>query len=374
MASVADFWTTFIVKRRLERVSNDAQLLRVAASLLEASRRSPSHVVDAVARTLSQVERGADVVAVFVIEDGELRCAHVRGQRASCLEGRRLAFGDERGLVARAAVTQVRAAMPRDGRGLLFADRSAVAVPWMDGSTLTAIAYASSIYPGAELSLPAIAMSAAPFAAACEREAARTEAEIDEPTGLLTARAFRRRLEDEIRHASSRRPPAPLCLWFIDADGFKEVNDRLGHRAGDGVLRTLASLLRAQAVAGLDVAARTGGDEFCLLARATGKARAIERARDLCAAVNRHAFALAGVTTSIGVAAYPHDASTPRELLDAADRAMYYSKHTGRNRVSYPLEAGRWASVLPEAAVPNPRTSRRWDERSVESFSERSSR
>ncbi|HEY1682042.1 MAG TPA: GGDEF domain-containing protein [Candidatus Tumulicola sp.] len=362
------------MKRRPSRVSSDARLLHAATSLLDASRRSPSHVVDAIAQTLSQVERGADVLAVFVVEDGELRCAHVRGHRASYLEGWRLPFGDGRGLVARAAATQVCATMPRDGRGLLLADRSAVAVPWMDGSTLAAIAYASSIYPGAEMSLPAIAMSAAPFAAACEREAVRTEAEIDESTGLLTARAFRRRLDDEIRHASSRRPPAPMCLWFVDVDGFKDVNDRLGHRAGDGVLRTLASLLRAQAVAGLDVAARAGGDEFCLLARATGKARAIERAHDLCAAVNRHAFALAGVTTSIGVAAYPHDASTPGELLDAADRAMYYSKHTGRNRVSFSLAAGRWASVLPEAAVLNPRTSRRWDERSAESFSERSSR
>ncbi len=351
-----------------------ARLLQLAASLLEASRQSPSHVVDAVARTLSHVERGADVLAVFVVENGELKCAHVRGQRASCLEGCRLPIEDDRGLAARAAATQTLITMPRGGRGLLYADRSAVAVPWMDGSTLTAIAYASSIYPAAEMSLQAIGMSAAPFAAACEREAVRIEAEIDEPTGLLTARAFRRRLDDEIRRASSRRPSAPMCLWFVDADGFKDVNDRLGHRAGDGVLRTLASLLRAQAVAGLDVAARTGGDEFCLLARATGKARAIERARDLCAAVNRHAFALAGVTASIGVAAYPHDALTPGDLLDAADRAMYYSKHTGRNRVSYPLEAGRWASVLPEAAVPNPRTSCRWYERSVESFSERSSR
>ena len=355
-------------------VRDDARLLDVATSLLEASRRSPSHVVDAVAKSLVQVERGADVLAVFVVEDGQLRCAYVRGHRAGSLEGWRLPIEDGRRLIARAAATQTLFTMPRGERGLLFADRSAVAVPWMDGSTLTAIAYASSIYPDAEMSLQAIAMAAAPFAAACEREAVRTEAEIDEPTGLLTARAFRRRLDDEIRHASSRRPSAPMCLWFVNADGFKDVNDRLGHRAGDGVLRTLASLLRAQTVAGLDVAARTGGDEFCLLTRATGKARAIERARDLCAAVNRHAFALAGVTTSIGVAAYPHDALTPDDLLDAADRAMYYSKHTGRNRVSYPLEADRWASVLPEAAVLNPRTSCRWDERSVESFSERSSR
>ena len=82
--------------------------------------------------------------------DGDLRCAHVRGHRASYLKGWRMPIGDDRGLVARAAATQMRATMPRDGRGLLFADRSAVAVPWMDGSTLTAIAYASSMYPAAE--------------------------------------------------------------------------------------------------------------------------------------------------------------------------------------------------------------------------------
>jgi diguanylate cyclase (GGDEF)-like protein len=376
VASPADLLTALGFRRTQPRTWNDARLLRAAASLLQASRRSSPDVVDALAQTIDAEGCGADALAVFEVDGDELRCAHVRGRRVQHFAGWRVRRDDAFVLAARSATTKQRAIWPRDGRAMLPTDRCAVAVPWMDGSALHAVAYASSPYPNVDMPAlsSAIALAGAVYLVAREREADRREADVDELTGLLTARAFRRRLHDEIRRASSRHPRPAMCLWFVDADGFKDVNDRLGHRAGDAVLQTMASLLRAQAVAGLDVAARNGGDEFCLLARATGKSRAIERARALCDAVNRHAFALAGVTASIGVAAYPHDAATPAELLDAADRAMYYSKRTGRNRVSYPLDAGRWASIAPEAATADPRTSRQWEERSGESFSGRSSR
>jgi diguanylate cyclase (GGDEF)-like protein len=363
-------------RRRALHAWDDARLLHLSSRLIDVARRSASEVVEALAEAIASQDAKADTLAILMVRGDELRCEHLLGPRVQAREHLRMRCDDPVSLAARALYAQRCMNYPSDGRALLAFDRSALAVPWVDREAARGVVYLSSFVSNARLAshAPALAAAQMPFLIACEREAGRIEADVDETTGLLTLRAFRRRLEDEIRQASSRRPSASMCLWFVDADGFKDVNDRLGHRAGDGVLRTLASLLRAQAVDGLDIAARTGGDEFCLLTRATGKARAIERALNLCAAVNRHAFALAGVTASIGVAAYPHDAVTPGDLLDAADRAMYYSKHTGRNRVSYQLEPDRWASVLPEAAVPNPRTSCRWDERSVESFSERSSR
>jgi diguanylate cyclase (GGDEF)-like protein len=209
---------------------------------------------------------------------------------------------------------------------------------------------------------------------AIEREAGRREADFDELTGLYTSRAFRRRLDAVFSAVSVLRPQPAVCLWFVDADGFKGVNDRLGHRAGDGVLRTLAALLRAQTVDGFDFAARNGGDEFCLLARSTGKAGAISRAQSFCEAVFRHTFALSGVTVSVGIAVFPHDAASAAELLEVADRAMYHSKRSGCNRVSYRAGNGEWASIQPEAAGTVSRTSRRWEERSGVSFSGRSLR
>jgi diguanylate cyclase (GGDEF)-like protein len=305
-----------------------------------------------------------------------LRCDEVRGNRALAYRGTRLRIDDPASLPAYVAVDRRYAAYPDRAKPLISSDRCAIAVPWIDNDRIRAVAYASSLEPAARLAelVPVLAMASTSYFIAREREAGRREADIDELTGLLTARAFRRRLNDEIRIVAARKMPPPMSLWFVDADGFKDVNDRLGHRAGDGVLRTLGSLVRSHAVPEFDLAARNGGDEFCLLARATGKARAIERAGALCAAVNRHTFALNGVTASVGVAAFPHDATTASDLLDAADRAMYYSKHTGRNRVSYSLNPGSWASIVPEAAGPVPRTSGRWEERSGDSFSRRSLR
>ncbi|HEY1428533.1 MAG TPA: GGDEF domain-containing protein, partial [Candidatus Tumulicola sp.] len=333
------------------RAWDDARLFRVASSLLAVARGSTPQVVDSIA-AISGDGDASSAFAVLVVDNDELRCDEVRGSRALAYRGVRVRLDDPASLAARAAANRRYAAYPDSGKPFIVSDRRAVAVPWLDAGRLVAVAYASSLHPAARLPelVPVLAMARTAYLIARERETGRMEADVDELTGLLTARAFRRRLNEEVRIVSARKTPPPMSLWFVDADGFKDVNDRFGHRAGDGVLRTLASLVRSHAVPEFDLAARNGGDEFCLLARATGKARSIERAGALCAAVNRHAFALNGVTASVGVAAFPHDATTANDLLDAADRAMYYSKQTGRNRVSYPLNHGSWASIVPEAA------------------------
>jgi diguanylate cyclase (GGDEF)-like protein len=353
---------------------DEARLLRASSRMFAAARRSVEAFVDVLAAVVEAENPAIDAIAVFVLDGDELRCDFARGKRAASFEGRKLR-SDGDALPAGALTGRRRAVLPRDGRAVVRADRSAIAVPWTDSSP-RAVLYAASIDPNVRVEPlgPLLAIASQPFAMAREREDGRREADFDELTGLYTSRAFRRRLDAVFSSAVARRPQPPVCLWFIDADGFKSVNDRLGHRAGDGVLRTLADLVRAQTVDGFDVAARNGGDEFCLLATSGGKVLAIQRARSLCDAVRRHAFALSGVTASIGIAAFPHDAASASELLDVADRAMYHSKRTGCNRVSYRAGNGDWASIQPEAAGTVPRTSRRWEERSGESFSERSLR
>jgi diguanylate cyclase (GGDEF)-like protein len=361
-------------RRRNVRVLNDARLLRATSQLFAAARRSVADVFGALAEIVAEHSE-ADLLALFSLDGDELRCDYAHVKRAASCERLRLRC-DGRTLPARALTTRQCAISPIDGRGIVPADRSAIAVPWIDAGAVQAIVYAASLHANVRIAAltPLLAMAGQPFVMAREREEERREAELDELTGLLTSRAFRRRFDAEFDAATARRPHLAMSLWFVDADGFKSVNDRLGHRAGDGVLRTLAALVRAQTIDGFDFAARNGGDEFCLLARSTEKTHAIERARALCDAVNRHASALSGVTASIGVAAFPHDAASAAELLEAADRAMYHSKRTGRNRVSYLVRNGRWASIEPKAAAIVPRTSSRWEERSGESFSGRSLR
>jgi diguanylate cyclase (GGDEF)-like protein len=362
-------------RRRNVRVFNDGRLLRATSHLFDAARRSVGDVFGALGEIVATENIEVDLLALFSLDGDELRCDFARGRRAASYERLRLR-SDGKTLPAGALATQRCAVSPIDGCAIVSADRSAIAVPWIDGDAVQAIVYAASIHANVQVAalMPLLAMAGQPFVMAREREEERREADFDELTGLLTSRAFRRRFDAEFLAAAARRPHPAMCLWFVDADGFKSVNDRLGHRAGDEVLRTLAALVRAQTIDGFDFAARNGGDEFCLLARSTEKTRAIERARALCDAVNSHASALSGITASIGVAAFPHDAASAAELLETADRAMYHSKRTGRNRVSYLVRNGRWASIEPKAAAIVPRTSSRWEERSGESFSGRSLR
>ncbi len=133
----------------------------------------------------------------------------------------------------------------------------------------------------------------------------------------------------------------------MDTDGFKAINDAFGHAQGDRVLQQMAALLRRHAVPDVDVPARNGGDEFCLLLRRAPKSAAIARAGAFVAAVRDHDFGTARrVTASVGIASIPFDARTASELLESADAAMYHSKRAGRDRASFAMEAGRFAEFL----------------------------
>ena len=158
----------------------------------------------------------------------------------------------------------------------------------------------------------------------------------DPLTRLFNKRYFLDRLDRELKFA--RRHGTALSLLLVDLDHFKRVNDTHGHLAGDAVLANLASVL-VRAVRNEDVVARFGGEEMAIILRAVALEPALllaDRLRRLVEqTVTHHDGHELRATASIGAAEYPScRAETVEELIDAADRALYRAKGTGRNRVS----------------------------------------
>ena len=158
----------------------------------------------------------------------------------------------------------------------------------------------------------------------------RDGADRDPLTGLLNRRGFLGRLGDEVERAA--RTGDPLAVVFIDLDNFKDVNDRLGHLAGDRLLWRVAMVLD-DCVGASSVLGRWGGDEF-VLALPAASAHVVEALSDrIHAAMDRHPDTDT-VGASIGVAwLHPPDLShgldhLPMALIEAADRAMYDDKAT----------------------------------------------
>jgi diguanylate cyclase (GGDEF)-like protein/PAS domain S-box-containing protein len=153
----------------------------------------------------------------------------------------------------------------------------------------------------------------------------------DELTGLPNRRAFVHQLEEALKQHDE---PA-LGVLIVDLDGFKAVNDRLGHLAGDELLSSAAGAVQGVVRAG-DLAARLGGDEFAILCRDVREAddllersEAIRRAGPL----GTGDPAVPAVTFSVG-AALRIAGDAPTDLLRAADQALYRAKRGGRNRVA----------------------------------------
>ncbi len=155
-------------------------------------------------------------------------------------------------------------------------------------------------------------------------------ARTDTLTGLPNRRAFEERFEEELER--SRREGMPLSVLVGDLDGFKMVNDRCGHQAGDRALCRLASELNAWKRR-VDVAARVGGEEFALLLPGTPEEGALELADRIRLAV-RESFAGDDVplTISFGIATFPDRAPDAPGILRAADQALYAAKELGRDR------------------------------------------
>lgn len=152
----------------------------------------------------------------------------------------------------------------------------------------------------------------------------------DPLTGLYNRRYFTLRVQEEgKRH---ERFGEPLSLVLMDIDHFKPVNDRLGHVAGDDLLRELAQVVVRNSRS-FTIITRYGGDEFAVLLVNTTKDGAVAYARRLKSLVETHAFAHGALTVSVGVGALPDDVPAATDLITAADQALYRAKRAGRNSV-----------------------------------------
>jgi two-component system cell cycle response regulator len=157
----------------------------------------------------------------------------------------------------------------------------------------------------------------------------------DELTGLYNYRYLQTRVTEEFKRAERYREP--LACIMVDIDFFKEVNDLLGHEAGDEVLRQLSERLN-HAVREIDVVARYGGEEFLLILPSTNFTGALAVADRVWRAVGSEPFVVneypKKITISLGVAVFPsRDIKTKDDLIRASDRALYQSKQEGRDGI-----------------------------------------
>lgn len=157
----------------------------------------------------------------------------------------------------------------------------------------------------------------------------------DELTGLLN----RVLLHDRLVHsmASVLRQGKMLAVLFIDLDGFKSVNDNLGHPAGDMLLKEVALRLKT-AIRAEDTAARIGGDEFVVLQEASDRGEVRRYLDRIMNTINQPYLiddAQVSVSPSIGVVLYPEIEAEPEMLLRQADMAMYHAKQAGKNRYHF---------------------------------------
>jgi two-component system, cell cycle response regulator len=155
----------------------------------------------------------------------------------------------------------------------------------------------------------------------------------DELTGLATRRQLYHDLEREFQRA--KRHLAPLAVLMIDVDHFKQINDTIGHQAGDRVLRLIGEALR-MTIRATDYAGRFGGEEFMVLAPETGMDSVgvlAERLRQAVAQATSNAPDTPPVSVSIGAATSEHpEAENAEHLVRLADECLYAAKRAGRDR------------------------------------------
>jgi diguanylate cyclase (GGDEF)-like protein len=178
----------------------------------------------------------------------------------------------------------------------------------------------------------------------------------DELTGLLTSKSFFSELKRESAHAEEEE--RPFCVFMMDLDYFKLVNDSYGHLVGSQTLEEIGVVIKKALRAG-DVASRFGGEEFAAFLLDADYAQAIVAAERVRSAIEQHEFSAVRkgssgdlkthrLTISIGVAAFPDDSRDPIELVELADSALYRAKRTGRNRIC----TYRQSPPVPEKSLP----------------------
>ncbi|MGD0961713.1 MAG: EAL domain-containing protein [Methylomonas sp.] len=159
----------------------------------------------------------------------------------------------------------------------------------------------------------------------------------DELTGLPNRNLFGSHLK--IALADAKRNNNKLAVMFLDLDGFKDVNDSLGHEAGDQLLRTIGKRLVEDVLRGTDFIARFGGDEFCMIIEnKQGEFRpeqVAERCLQELGKPTQIRTSNIYPRVSIGIAIFPNDGDRPETLLQCADNAMYAAKAAGKHRYMF---------------------------------------
>lgn len=151
-------------------------------------------------------------------------------------------------------------------------------------------------------------------------------------TGLPNRILFYDRLNQAI--ARAHREKEAIAVFFLDLDGFKQINDTLGHDVGDALLREAAQRIQS-CVRDSDTVARMGGDEFTVILSNVKSEHSQDRVAQKIIEEVARPFMLNGkkcaVSVSIGIALYPENGETPEQLVKIADAAMYMAKHSGKN-------------------------------------------
>jgi diguanylate cyclase (GGDEF)-like protein len=174
----------------------------------------------------------------------------------------------------------------------------------------------------------------------------QSDARTDPLTGLSNRRALREGIAQELER--SDRTGRPLALILLDLDYFKRYNDSFGHPAGDQALRRLSRTL-GEVTRAIEITARTGGEEFAIVAPETDDAGALALAERLRIAIETEfADERPALTASFGIAVHRPGGLGLRDLAEAADRALYDAKARGRNRVELAPQSARRFQVASE--------------------------
>jgi diguanylate cyclase (GGDEF)-like protein len=274
---------------------------------------------------------GPQLGEIFPLADGR---DHVIGRR-----------DDSDVLIRDEGASRRHAAIRVDGEGAVIRDLDSANGTYVDGQRTAEaqVTNGTRIHVGGHTTLK--------FVWADELEARYqmklAEGALQDPlTGLYNRRHLEERLASEL--SAAQRHGRPVSLLMCDVDHFKGINDEYGHLAGDETLKMVAFVLRG-AVRKEDVLARYGGEEFIVIARETQLEgarslaerirRAVERSRCSWQGRDLGVTVSIGVTVSVGLSEFV-EGRTERELLEAADRALYLAKQAGRNKVvAVPLDA-----------------------------------
>jgi diguanylate cyclase (GGDEF)-like protein len=288
-------------------------------------------------------------------DSGDVEVAHASGRNFERLKGRKVAIGS--GIAGWVIANQqpIFNCDPRlefDAFEVDFSDRykTATVVPLLkDGDVLGALGLYSAdltAYEADDLRLiEAVAKLASDaIAKALHREQREASALTDSITGLPNARALRHRFEEEADRA--RRHKDRFAVVMMDLDGFRHINEQVGHQMGDAVLRDLGRLFASQARS-CDFMTRYAGDEFVAILQA-GPEEAADLVHRLQKVVEERGFGPLGGTIRLGISAgcasFGPDGSTLDELLLAADRAMYADKARRKAAIARGENSGKLES------------------------------